>query len=190
MKGIMRRRLLTLLSVAGLASSAAPAGAQVPKGPEQGEQTKTETKIKFNKAKQENDAAATAAAKKERKAGGEQQATKDVVNEKVGSDQIVHKHIAGTKYEKSAQADAASKDAAKMTKASSENAAAKDVVSEKDRKGQQEALTVKQKVGEPNAATIKMNKSAAETDASKKATSIKGEKSAAGAKHVDQASPK
>jgi hypothetical protein len=165
MKGIMRRRLLTLLSVAGLASSAAPAGAQVPKGPEQGEQTKTETKIKFNKAKQENDAAATAAAKKERKAGGEQQATKDVVNEKVGSDQIVHKHIAGIKYEKSAQADAASKDAAKVNKASTENAAAK--------------------------ATIKMNKSAAEADASKKAALIKGEKSQSQAdKKMDQASPK
>jgi hypothetical protein len=37
---------------------------------------------------------------------------------------------------------------------------------------------------------MKMNKSATETGASKKATSIKGEKSAAGAKQVDQASPK
>jgi hypothetical protein len=126
MNGIMRQRLIALLSAAGLAGTASSSAAQVVKGSEPGDKTQTASTIKSDKNKQENQATKDAAAVKMRKAGGEQQANKDVVTEKVGPDHIVHKHVAGVKYEKSAShADAASKDAAKLTKSTAENSAAK-----------------------------------------------------------------
>jgi hypothetical protein len=138
MKSIVRKRLVALLSAVGLAGSTASSAAQVLKGSDQGEKTQKESTIKGEKSTQENHASKDAAAIKLRKAGGEQQANKDVVSEKVGPDHIVHKHIAGVKYEKAqaaSHADAASKDASKTTKSTKENAAAQTSVHIKGEKG-------------------------------------------------------
>jgi hypothetical protein len=127
MKGIMRKRLLALLSAAGLAGSAASATAQAVKGSEPGDKTQTSSTIKNAKSNQENKAAKNDAAIKYRKAGGEQKAGQDVVSEKVGPDHVVQKHIAGVKYEKgqtASHADAASKDALRTAKTTKENTAA------------------------------------------------------------------
>src|SRR5262249_3526828 len=182
----MRKRLVALLSLAGLANSAAPATLQVSKGSSPPADTKSESQVKIDKTQQENVAAQNDASKKLRKAGGEQQATKDVVTEKIGPDHIVHKHIAGVKYEKQkTNADAASKDAAKLTKATTENTAIQDSqikkvktvtgesnavqsdLGKKHRKAggdQRDALTVKQKVvdnavGQRNTGSGKTNNS-------------------------------
>jgi hypothetical protein len=113
----MRKRLVALLSLVGFANSAAPAASQVLKGSNPAPETKNESQVKGDKIKQEDAAVQNDASKKLRKAGGEQQATQDVVTEKIGPDHVVHKHIAGVKYEDGRKADAASKDAAKVTKA-------------------------------------------------------------------------
>lgn len=55
MSGIIRKRVLALLSAAGLVGSTAPLTAQVLKGDE-ADKTKTESKIKLDKNKQENNA--------------------------------------------------------------------------------------------------------------------------------------
>jgi hypothetical protein len=141
MKGIMRHRLIALLSAAGLAGTAASSAAQAVKGSEPSDKTQAASTIKSDKNKQENQATKDAAAIKMRKAGGEQQANKDVVTEKVGPDHIVHKHIAGVKYEKASHADAGSKDGAKMTKSTKENAAAQTSGHIKGEKGVKESTT-------------------------------------------------
>src|SRR5215813_2813429 len=138
----MRKRLIALLSLAGFANSATTATAQVVKGSNPPADTKSESQLKLDKTQKENAAAQNDASKKLRKAGGEQQASHDVVTEKIGPDHVRHKHIGGVKYEKSSGktettvkggktkiqpgADAASKDAAKMTKLSTENTAIQD----------------------------------------------------------------
>jgi len=143
----MRKRLIALLSLAGFANSATTATAQVVKGSNPPADTKSESQLKLDKTQKENAAAQSDASKKLRKAGGEQQASHDVVTEKIGPDHVRHKHIGGVKYEKSSAetnsgktettvkggktkiqpgADAASKDAAKMTKLSTENTAIQD----------------------------------------------------------------
>jgi hypothetical protein len=162
MKSIVRKRLVALLSAAGLAGSAASSAAQVLKGSQPEPNTKTESTIKGQKSTQENKATKDAATIKLRKAGGEQQANKDVVTEKVGADHIVHKHIAGVKYEKSqaaSHADAASKDAAKMTKSTKERTAAHTNGHIKGEKGVAESNATK------NATWVKGGKTAANTNA-------------------------
>lgn len=98
MNGIIRKRVLALLSAVGLVGSTASVTAQVVKGDE-ANKTKTEGKIKSNKNKQENNAAkgqatikgdkantpADAASKdaiKYGKAGSENNASKDVIRHK------------------------------------------------------------------------------------------------------------
>lgn len=135
----MRRRLVALLSLVGLANSATPACTQVSTGSSQLPDTKTESKVKLDKTQQESAATKNDSTVKLKKNIGEQKAGQDVVSEKIGADHIVHKHIAGVKYEKQTKetnagktqatikltnADAASKDAAKMTKAKTESTAA------------------------------------------------------------------
>jgi hypothetical protein len=61
MRSIVRKRLVALLSAAGLAGTATSTMAQVLKGSEPGNQTKTESTIKTNKNAQENKAATKAA---------------------------------------------------------------------------------------------------------------------------------
>jgi hypothetical protein len=61
MRSIVRKRLVALLSAAGLAGTATSTMAQVVKGSEPGNQTKTESTIKTNKNAQENKAATKAA---------------------------------------------------------------------------------------------------------------------------------
>lgn len=61
MRSIVRKRLVALLSAAGLAGTATSTMAQVVKGSEPGKQTKTESTIKHNKNTQENKAATNAA---------------------------------------------------------------------------------------------------------------------------------
>ncbi len=171
----MRKRLVALLSLVGFTGSGTPAATQVQQGSSQGAETKSESQVKLDKAAKENAASQTDASKKLRKAGGEQKAAQDVVNEKVGPDHIVHKHIAGVKYEdraahktnkaNKANLDAASKDAAKLTKATNEGTVAQEdpkkrkaVTAEanavkndagkklhKAGKEQQDAITIKQK---------------------------------------------
>jgi len=97
----MRKRLIALLSLAGFANSATTATAQVVKGSNPPADTKSESQLKLDKTQKENAAAQSDASKKLRKAGGEQQASHDVVTEKIGPDHVSHKHIGGVKYEKS-----------------------------------------------------------------------------------------
>src|SRR5260370_5883520 len=111
MKGIVRRRLAALLSVAGFAGPASHAAAQVLKGSEPSEKTKAESTLKRNKTAQENAATKDVVTEKMRKAGGEQKAAQDVVNEKVGPDHTAQKHIAGVKYEDAQAETNASKNA-------------------------------------------------------------------------------
>lgn len=94
----MRKRLVALLSLAGLASSSTPAASQVAKGSNPAPETKNESQVKLDKVKQENAGAQDDASKKLRKAGGEQQAAKDVVSEKIGPDHLTHKHIKRIKH--------------------------------------------------------------------------------------------
>ena len=136
----MRKHLLSFLSMVGLVSLATPA-------PAQGDKPK--------KAGVENNAVNNQAAKKARKAGGEQKAAQDVVNEKIGPDHIVHKHIGGVKYE-SAQAESnASQNQAtvKLHKPNAEKAAGKHDASKKVLIG----LSEPQKTG-PSEAKIKFHK--------------------------------
>ncbi len=74
MKGVMRKRLLALLSAAGLAGTVAPASGQVLKG-DQAERIQPESTLKANKAKQENAAAKNAANVKLRKDAGSKDAS-------------------------------------------------------------------------------------------------------------------
>jgi hypothetical protein len=87
MKGIMRKRLLSLLSVVGLASSATPASPQAPTGATQAD-TKSESTMKRSKTVQEDaaskDAAKMTKAETERKAGGSQQEYKHKVSSAEG----------------------------------------------------------------------------------------------------------
>jgi hypothetical protein len=186
MKGIVRHRLIALLSAAGLAGTASSSAAQVVKG-EPSDKTQTSSTIKNGKSNQENKAATAEAlgkgeqkkwsetnstkndaAIKYRKAGGEQKAAQDVVSEKVGPDHIVHKHIAGVKYEKSqtaSHADASSKDASKMAKTAKENTAVAGQNQIKMNKGSKESTGT--------AASIKGGKVSAESGASKQYEWIK-----------------
>jgi hypothetical protein len=85
----MRKRLIALLSLAGLASSSTPGTSQAVKGSSAGPETKNESQVKGDKVNQENAAVQDDVSKKARKAGGEQRANQDVVNEKVGPDHAV-----------------------------------------------------------------------------------------------------
>ncbi|HMF91436.1 MAG TPA: hypothetical protein VKL40_12395 [Candidatus Angelobacter sp.] len=160
----MRKRLVALLSLAGLANSATPATLQVSKGSSPPADTKSESQVKIDKTQQENVAAQNDASKKIRKAGGEQQAAKDVVTEKIGPDHVVHKHIGGVKYEKSSAetnagktentvklrqgtSDAASKDAAKMTKAKIESTSIQNSQIKKDKTISGESTAVQSEAG-------------------------------------------
>jgi hypothetical protein len=132
----MRKRLVALLSLVGFASSSTPATSQVLKGSSATPETKTESQVKGDKVNQENAAAQNDTSKKMRKAGGEQKAQQDVVTEKVGPDHIVHKHIAGVKYEKQKTESNAGKtqmvpDPAKLSKATAENTATQDTAKNK-----------------------------------------------------------
>jgi hypothetical protein len=82
MKGIVRKRLAALLSVAGFAGTASHATAQVLKGSEPGDKAKTERTIKRNKTAQEDAASKDAVTAKMRKAGGEQTAAGAQVEDK------------------------------------------------------------------------------------------------------------
>ncbi|HEY6306070.1 MAG TPA: hypothetical protein VI488_06365 [Candidatus Angelobacter sp.] len=205
MKGIMRKRLVALLSAAGLAGSAASSVAQDVKSPQPGNNTKTESTIKNQKTTQENKASKDAAAIKLRKAGGEQEASKDVVNEKVGADS--QKHVGAVKDDKwrKANLDASSKDAAKTErKAGGEQKAAHDTAyfksirndtAHKSSKANLDASSKDAaKTGAKTAATgggggagkvrdqdiyMKHQKGAAESNATTKATYVKGGKTAA-----------
>ena len=122
----MRKRLVALLSLVGFASYSTPATSQVLKGSSATPETKTESQVKGDKVNQENAAAQNDTSKKMRKAGGEQQANKDVVTEKVGPDRNVQ-----VKYSKNAKVTAENKathDAAqnkKFIKSSAETNAGK-----------------------------------------------------------------
>jgi hypothetical protein len=122
----MLKRLIALLSLAGLASSSTPGTSQVVKGSSAVPETKNESQIKDDKVNQENAAVQDDASKTMRKAGGEQQANKDVVTEKVGPDRNVE-----VKYSKNAKVTAENKathDAAqnkKFIKSSAETNAGK-----------------------------------------------------------------
>jgi hypothetical protein len=143
----MRRRLIALLSLVGLAGSMVPA--QAPKGASQGAETKSESQIKLDKAKQENKVARGAAAKTNSKNSGH--ASEKAATAK-NSKQI---HPDYTRYKK---ADGSSKDPAMVTQAAKENSAAKDVAIEKKQKttAKPDALTVKQKTAvHPDALTVK-----------------------------------
>lgn len=197
MKGIMRKRLLALLSAAGLAGATSAAGQVLKPGSNQGQKSQNESTIKLNKVRQEKAAVKSKDVDKSSKVASEQKAAQDVVTEKVGADHIVHKHIAGVKYEDAkktnktskASLDAGSKDASKMTKASKTTV-------------HQDALTVKQKIaaqaagvevedkrkltkteqeGAAAAAQVKGKKSAAESGASTKYEWIKAGKKQTGA---------
>jgi hypothetical protein len=163
----MRKRLLALLSLAGLASSSTPGTSQVLKGSSAGPETKNESQVKDDKVKQENAAVKDDASKTMRKAGGEQQANKDVVTEKVGPD-----------------ADAASKDAAKMTKARAENTA----------NHKHKIKKVKWITGESNAvqneAGKKYRKAGKEQDALTVKQKATAHQNLEKRKHIDKASPK
>jgi hypothetical protein len=115
----MRKRLVALLSLVGLASSSTPAASQVLKGSNPAPETKNESQVKLDKSKQENAGAQNDASKKLRKAGGEQQAAQDVVTEKVGADQITHKHIKRIKH-KEQMGDGSVKPGAQATTGSGE----------------------------------------------------------------------
>ena len=132
MKGIMRKRLLSLLSVVGLASSSTPAWGQVLKG-SQAANTKSQSTIKASKAAQEDaaskDAMKLKKAENERKAGGVQQEAK-------------HKIV---KAEHESDAAAAR---AKIKRTSAEGGhATSDVLAQKQRKagGEQNATNLEHK---------------------------------------------
>ena len=78
----MRKHVLAFLSIFGLAGSSTPASAQVVKG-SQSANTKSESTIKASKAAQESTAGQGAANITVRKAGGEQNAAKDDASKKV-----------------------------------------------------------------------------------------------------------
>jgi hypothetical protein len=125
-----------LLSLVGLTSSATPAASKVLQEPSQTPDTKTESKIKLTKSQQESAATKNDSTIKLTKTAGEQQAGQDVVSEKVGADHVVHKHIAGVKYEKQNTGSNAGKtemkvDPAKLSKATAENTAARDAAQNK-----------------------------------------------------------
>jgi hypothetical protein len=177
MKGIMRKKLLGLLSVVGLASSSTPVSTQVLKGSQPAD-TKAESTVKASKTTKENaaskDAAKMTKVANERKAGVIQADDKRKLSSVEGghatSDVITEKQRkAGGEQ---AAAGGQIQDKHTLTKISSENAAA--------------------------TAEHKDKKSAAEKNASQKATWVKGGKVAAGAnaaqseagKKADQASPK
>src|SRR5262249_46770628 len=123
----MRKQLLAIFSMFGLAGSSAAASPQVVKSSDEANKATTESKIKkVNKTGSENAAGKNDAQLTMRKAGGEQQAQQDVVSEKIGPDKASHKHLAGVKYEKhAAEGDAAKNDAAiKRRKTGGEQSAA------------------------------------------------------------------
>lgn len=195
MKGIMRKKLLSLLSVVGLASSSTPASTQVLKGSQPAD-TKAESTVKASKITKE-DAASKDAAKmtkvaNERKAGGIQADDKRK-NAKIEQENAAAAAEAKGKLS-SVEGGHATSDVitAKQRKAGGEQAAAGGQIQDKHK------LT---KVSSENAAATaehKNWKSATEKNASQKATLVKGSKVAAGAnaaqseagKKADQASPK
>src|SRR5215472_1478029 len=171
----MRKHVVALLSMLGLASSSAPASAQVVKGTPSTD-TKSESTVKKSKTAQEDAAGKNAEYLKARKAGGEQNANRDVVNEKIGN-QAAGKHIAGVKYEK--------------------NNAEKKAITDGSSKKILVGLSQPRKTNEKDA-TIKLTNANAEQSAAKSAKDIKRAKVNAAQqdanqkakKQVDQASPK
>jgi hypothetical protein len=125
----MRKRLVALLSLVGFAGSSTPATSQVLKGSSATPETKTESQVKGDKVSQENAAAQNDTSKKMRKAGGEQQANKDVVTEKVGPDQVkTEMKVDPSKLRKTTAENTAAQDAAqnkKFVKSSAETKAGK-----------------------------------------------------------------
>lgn len=125
----MRKQLLAIFSMFGLAGSSAGASAQAVKGSDEANKATTESKVKsskeakLHKAGSENAAGKTDAQITMRKAGGEQQAQQEVVTEKIGPDKSAHKHVGNVKYEKQGAEGAAAKNdaAAKATKTGAEH---------------------------------------------------------------------
>jgi hypothetical protein len=178
----MRKHVVALLSMLGLASSSTPASAQVVKGA-QPPDTKSESTVKKSKTAQEDAASKNAEYLKTRKAGGEQNASRDVVNEKIGN-QAAGKHIAGVKYEKSnAEASAITNGSSKKVlnglsqprKTTEKDATIKLTNANAEQSAAKSAKDIKRAKGEKNASEL----NAAQQDANKKAR-----------KQVDQASPK
>lgn len=118
----MRKQLLAVLSILGIAGSNAPSQAQVLKGSKK-VSTKTESTIKLDKAKQEQNAAAAAAAEKDKKNATGVQAGKTDANIKLhkGADTTVKDSwIKGNKSaaEKTAATKNATVKASKATQSS------------------------------------------------------------------------
>jgi hypothetical protein len=138
MRSIVRKRLVALLSLAGLAGTTASATTQADKSSTAAD-TKQESQVKLHKANQNNSVTK-----------GSQKITPDYTRHKKSQAEAeinsVHQD-ADVKGGKTL--DAGSKDAAKMSKASKENSASADLVGKKQHKTQvhTDALTIKQKTG-------------------------------------------
>jgi len=107
----MRKHVLAFLSIFGLAGSSTPASAQVVKG-SQSANTKSESTVKASKSAQESGAGQGAATLTMRKAGGEQNAVQD--EDKKHRNQTLESKTSTIKGEKNtAEANAAKNDASK-----------------------------------------------------------------------------
>jgi hypothetical protein len=123
MRSIVRKRLVALLSLAGLVGTTASATEQADKSSTAAD-TKQESQVKLDKANQKNSTTK-----------GGQKITPEYTRHKKGQAEAETKslhHDADVKGGKSL--DAGSKDTAKMSKVSSENAAAKNAAATKSRK--------------------------------------------------------
>jgi hypothetical protein len=139
MRGIMRHRLIALLSAIGLAGTAASSAAQADKSSTAPADTKQESQVKLDKANQK-----TSTTK------GGKNITPDYTRHKksqAGAEASSLHQDTDVKGGKSL--DAGSKDAAKMSKVSKEKSAAEDDSNRKKHKTtvHADALTVKQKTG-------------------------------------------
>ena len=192
MKGIMRKRLVALLSLAGFAGSTTPVTAQVLKGSDQAD-TKKESTVKDAKATQENkDAANTAiqdkrknavaesnAAKdaktiKMRKAGGEQKAAQEVVSEKVGSDQKARK-AGGTQEDANAKFNKTTAEAngvKKTTEYKPRKAGGEQLPASTNGNGKRDKVQAESNASQGQA-TIKMRKAGGEPDAASNQAAFK-----------------
>lgn len=83
----MRKQILAVLSILGIAGSSAPSQAQVLKG-SKNTSTKAESTIKLDKAKQERNAAAAAAAQKDKKNASGVDAAKADANIKMNKSNV------------------------------------------------------------------------------------------------------
>ncbi len=207
MKGVMRKRLLSLLSVVGLASSSTPASTQVLKGSQPAD-TKSESTVKSSKKVQEDaaskDAAKMTKVENERKAGGIQQEAKHKIVKTEHENAATEVQIKGKLS--SAEGGHATSDVIteKQRKAGAEQKATsaehkhKQTAAEKVAVSNELTHKDKTKVQMGDGSVIKGEKAAGESNAAKQENLVKGRKAAAGAnaaqseasKKVNQASPK